>query len=400
MATVKGPDGRGEMLPRGSGRTGLDDEGSRRLQRMGAVTVGVSLPKAWIARHGLTVGDPVRLRPLPDDSLVLRADRPASAPTRAEVDVDPGAPPEHVFRNLIGAYLAGAGEFEVAEAGGLRPETRQIARTFARRTLQIEIVSEEAERMVLRDVSRGADLALAPLLRRMLQVVVDLQQQAGAAGDSGETSGAGSLGGRDDEVDRYAWLVERVLAMRLAPGAIGEHPPTPDESPLDHLVLARYLERVADHAVRIAEVRGRLAGSRIPNRFEAALSEHHRQILNALKAAVDVTERPDARRANEVIDTTEALHQTHDALREDLLARGRPADLTPSVAAGLSLLLESLDRTTAYAQDIAQVGLDRAARASLAPPPRAALPGVRRDRVAGRPPRNAPRPRRAPGPAA
>ncbi len=351
------------------GRTEIEEEPFRRLQRMGAVTIGVSLPKPWVARHRLGVGSPIKLRALADDSILLRAEPPHPGGLGAVVAVDRTASPEHLFRDLVGSYISGAHEFEILEPGGLRPETRQIVRTFARRTLQIEIVSEDAERLVLRDVSRGGDLALGPVLHRMFQVVLDLQRQAGAAWGESEPTEAVSLGLRDDEVDRYAWLVERVLALRLAPETLGEYPQTAEGHPLHALLLTRYLERIADHAVKIADVHARLGGARLPPRLTSALRDLHGQILRALEAAVEVAEHPDSARANEVIDTTEALHQTQETLREGLLARARPADLTPAAAAGLGLVLESLDRTVAYAQDIAEIGLDRAARAALAPVP-------------------------------
>ncbi len=366
MGTMETPDGdEGRSAPRR--RTEIEEEPFRRLQRMGAVTIGVSLPKRWVARHRLGVGSPITMRALADDSILLRAEVPQLDGWGAIVPVNRSSSPEHLFRDLVGAYISGAHGFEILEDGGLRPETRQIVRTFARRTFQIEIVSEDPDRLVLRDVSRGGDLDLGAVLNRMFQVVLDLQRQAAAAWKRAEPTEEVPLGVRDDEVDRYGWLVERVLTLRLAPETLGEYPKSVGDHPLYYLLLSRYLERVADHAVKIADVHERLAGVRLPARFTSALADLHGQILRALEAAVDVAEHPDSARANEVIDTTEALHQTQETLREGLLARARPADLTPAAAAGLGFVLESLDRTVAYAQDIAEIGLDRAARGGLVP---------------------------------
>src|SRR5208282_4045026 len=54
----------------------------------------------------------------------------------ANVSVGRGEPPEHVFRRLLGAYLAGAREFSVRERPGLSAGTRDVVRSFCRRTRQ------------------------------------------------------------------------------------------------------------------------------------------------------------------------------------------------------------------------------------------------------------------------
>jgi phosphate uptake regulator len=231
--------------------SGTRTDGSRRLQRMGAVTMGVSLPREWVGRHGLGVGSPVFLEPLADGSILVRDRTREEAPRTAEIRVRTDRPREHLFRRLVAAYLDGAQEFQVVEPGGLSSASLSVARTFVRRTIQPEIVSEDGERLHLRDVSRGSELDVAPLLKRMHQIVQRLHEEAAASFGGGLRGPADNWPARDDEVDRHAWLIERILALRAgAPGgglasAFGAIPQL--------FVIVRSLERVADHAVQIAE---------------------------------------------------------------------------------------------------------------------------------------------------
>ncbi|MCI4351952.1 MAG: hypothetical protein L3K14_00990 [Thermoplasmata archaeon] len=339
----------------------------RRLQRMGTVTIGVSLPREWVGTRNLAVGSTVFLRALADGSLLIQDRDPAFAQASVEVQVQPDRSREHTFRDLVAAYLAGAREFVIREKGGISPETVAIAKTFARRTLQPEIVSEDRDVLILRDVSRGAELGVGPLLRRMFQIVLSLQQDAARTWREPDRWRGVRWEQRDDEVDRHAWLIERILALRLAGTVGGGESDPPVERPLQTLVLVRSLERVGDHAVQIADQGLRWAETSPTDRLVRPLSEFHAQVLEQLRAAFHVaSEARDSLRANDVIDVGEALHATYTTLTESFFARGAGSGLSPLAAVPLGLILQSIDRTVSYAQDIAEVGLDRSTVVSRA----------------------------------
>jgi len=352
----------------------------RKLQRMGAVTVGVSLPREWVGQRGLAVGSTIRLTTRSDGSIVLLDRSPAPEVRRAVLEVRPTTSSEHLFRDLIGAYLTGASEFDLRVPGGITPEVRATVRTFVRRTIQPEIVSEEGDAIVLRDVSLGGFLPVPSLIRRMFQVVRDIQADAGRSWTAADDRRLPVLEARDDEVDRYAWLVERVLAMQGWAGLPDRENDAKAEDPLGDLLVARYLERIGDHGVRIEEHGLKLRDSGVPRRVVDSLSDYHAQVLAHLRDAFEASQRGDIDRANEVIDTGQALHATHDALSENLLHQSSSARVHPAAHTALSLLLESMDRTTAYAQDIGEVGLDRGAARRVfrhrrsAPTPRIVVP--------------------------
>ncbi len=375
-----------------SGRRPAPDRGAdgstntpRRLQRMGSVTVGVVLPKSWVGERGLAPGSPVELKTLQDGALLVRAPLAEADRDTCTIAVPPNTPPEHLFRQLVAAYLGGATDVVLLEPGGITAETRSIARMFGRRAVQPEVVSDEGEVLVLRDITAGPDLAPPLLLRRMFQLVHEMQTTAGGFLDLRQHADLGSLAQRDDEVDRQAWLVERTLVLRLDPHHLGEGEPAPRHDPLSPLLLARALERVGDHAVILGENAARLAECPVPEAVTAALRAYHRQAVEYLASAFEVTEHPEVDRANDLIDTGEALLAAHATLTESFLVRDGAPELSPLASASLGLVLQSIDRTAAYAQDIAQVGLDRAIAARI-------------ERIRGDAPVRAPRPVRATDP--
>ncbi len=339
---------------------------TRRLQRMGTVTIGVSLPREWVGTRNLGVGSTVFLRSLADGSLLIQDRDPTTAHASVEVFAMPDRSREHIFRDLVAGYLAGARDFVVHEAGGITPETAAVVKTFARRTLQPEVVSEERDVLILRDVSRGAELDIAPLLRRMFQIVLALQQEAARTWSEPDRSRGVRWETRDDEVDRHAWLIERILALRLRGAVPGTETEPPVDRPLQTILLVRSLERIGDHAVQIAEQGLRWAETSPADRLVRPLSEFHAQVLDHLRAAFRVaSEERDAVHANDVIDVGEALHATYAALTESLFTRRGANGLSALAAVPLGLILQSVDRTVSYAQDIAEVGLDCSTVASF-----------------------------------
>lgn len=379
-------DGSGSARTRGAGSwepaTGVDEEDrtnlSRRLQRMGTVTIGVSLPREWVGTRNLSVGSTVFLRALVDGSLLIQDRDPSADRTSVDVFVEPDRSREHLFRNLVAAYLAGAHEFVIHEKGGISPPTVGVAKSFARRTIQPEIVSEEREVLLLRDVSRGGELDIAPLLRRMFQVVFTLQTEAARTWTEPDRWRAVQWDQRDDEVDRHAWLVERVLALRLSGAAPGPISGPPVDRPLQTLLLVRSLERVGDHAVQMAEHGLRWAETSPPDRVLRQVTEFHQQALAQLAATFRVaSDERNIARANDVVDVGAALHATYATLTESLFARPGVTGMSALAAVPLGLVLQSIDRTVSYAQDIAEVGLDRSTVVSLLDETGARQPGRR-----------------------
>jgi phosphate uptake regulator len=342
-------------------------EGSRVVQRMGTVTVGVSLPRSWVATNGVGVGSRLRAESLRDGSLLLRLDTGRAPELRRSIEAIRGEYPEHLFRRLIAAYVGGASEIEIWEAGGIREETRGVLQTYLRRTGGSEILSEERERLTIRDIAAGAPLPLPKLLHRMHQVVAELLELAGSSWKPGRSPPIQNWSARDDEADRHAWLVQRLLTRRGASGGSVGSLEEDGLSPLDWLTLARSLERIADHAVLIGETGTRLAELPTPAMHLRSIEAFHHQAEELLRNAFLAVERSDAEAANELLDTGEALHATCLTLNDRLFPPTGSESLSPAVAVLLGRLLQSIDRVISYTQDLSEVALARGLSARTRP---------------------------------
>ena len=87
-----------------------------------------------------------------------------------------------------------------------------------------------------------------------------------------------------------------------------------------------------------------------------SLRQFHRQAMEHLEGVLEARE---GAAANDLLDLGDALQTSGRALSDRLLPAVGVGTMPPATAAAVTRILESIGRTVAYAQDIAQVTLDR-----------------------------------------
>jgi hypothetical protein len=279
-------------------------------------------------------------------------------PPIATITARRGELPEHLFRRLLGAYLGGAREFVVVDHPRVTPATREVVQSFCRRTRQPEIVWDDNGQIRLKDLAYESPVPLAQRLARMGRIVVEFHRAAVASWSQLPLEGDDYWERRDDEIDREAWYVQRLAAHRLGLDGTGV-------SLLGPWTLARSLERIADHAISLGEYGRRLGELPRGSGPLNSLQQFHSQAMTHLEGVLRAT---DDATANDLLDLGEALIASGHSLADRLLPAVGGGAMPPATAAAVARILESIGRTIAYAQDIAQVALDRAIPVSFDAP--------------------------------
>jgi len=337
----------------------------RRIQKTGGSTFIVSLPKNWVVGRGLRPGDVLMFAPRSDGSLTVYPEEGQRAvDTKQVVPVSNDMAPEHLFRLLVAEYIAGAPLLEIRTTGRMNARTRDVVRGFAQRMIGPEILEETAEGVVLQDVVGANPLPIPSVIRRMHQMVRAMQSDGMAALRAQDASIAKDVVERDWEVDRLHWFVQKQLttALRDARTLTSLGLTLPECA--TYLLASRVLERIADHAVRIAETVNLLEKERPPEAVLKNLESLADSAANALEQAIDSLESKDIAQANEVVDNAKRVTREREKiLRELATKRGR-------LAVGLAYVLESLERSAFYASDLAEIAINHAiaTRGDAAPP--------------------------------
>jgi len=335
----------------------------RRIQKTGGSTYIVSLPKTWVTHRGLKAGDVLMFSPRSDGSLAVYAEE-ASQPdaTRRRIDITNSMEGNHLFRLLVAEYIAGAPLLEIHTPDRMNAKTRDIVRGFAQRMIGPEILEETADAVVLQDVVGANPLPIPSVIRRMHQMVRAMHADAMAALRDRDASIARDVIERDWEVDRLHWFIQKQVTTALRDvrtlASIGLTLP----ECTTYLQASKVLERIADHAVRIAQTVDMLGKERSPAPLLKELEEMSTAGARALSEALDALDSRDLGKANAVIDAAEKVGRQREAvLRELATKRGR-------LAVGLAYVLESLERSAFYASDLAEIAINHAIEAGVESP--------------------------------
>ena len=327
----------------------------RKLQLTGGSTYVVSLPKRWVVGAGLKAGDTVFLETAPDGSVNVRPQPAEKAAARRKIFEEKGGEVrEHLLRKLIGAYISGFGLIEIRFRPESGPFVRRVARDFCRLVIGPEIIEETRTMVLVQDLSDPSELSSEKCLRRMHLSVRAMLEDAIQALKTRDAALARDVSQRDQDVDRLYWMVAKQYHLaHTAPQGTGERP---SETGIHtHRLVAKLLERVGDHAERIASTYDVLVGERdldpkLIKEFETANASATAILDKAFSALMS----GDVDLANEAIDARVQHQKLIDALSHHVSSKKGEELLA------LGAIVDSLSRTASYATDIAEQAINLA----------------------------------------
>ena len=249
----------------------------RKLQRTPDGTFLVTIPKAWAKRVGLSQGAVVSYEERPDGRLLLSPKSDEEKPPQ-EVVLD--ATPL-LRREIIESYLLGYDIIRVQSKNDLSPELREEARRTTKRLVGLEVLEEDSRKMVLQCLLEPSLLVPERILRRLEMLSMPMELDATDAFVNSNIERAKGIIERDEEVDRWYFLLVRLVRAAISDTYLLEKMKVSSVDCLDFRLLGSYIETYADYSVTIAE--NTEAKTTIPN-------DQH-VLLNKIGAAVNTMYR-------------------------------------------------------------------------------------------------------------
>jgi len=330
----------------------------RKLQETGRASFIVSVPKRWVQDLSLRKGSLIRVSTQQDGSLLLMAGESAAKQraSEASIQVESDQDPQSLARKLIALYMIGLNSVVLkSKDTGMSPQIRDAVRELVRRKLVgTEIVSESSSEMVLQVLLSYPELSADSTLRRMVTIADQMHKDSIAALCEGKHDLAAQVLKSDDEVDRFSFYIVRLLKQAV------EHPQLMKEiglnSPRDCLgyrLIAKSVERVADHASLIAEHVTTLQEPLTP-KLAGRLKELSEFSSLLFQEASQALFRGDYSMADRVL----ARQDQAEKLEAEIERQIYKQSLSPEDISALRLILESLRRIGEYATDIAEIVLN------------------------------------------
>jgi len=322
---------------------------SRKLQKTGGSTLIVSLPKKWTKKNKLGSGSEVRLLQQPNGTMTIDPGQSNLNKKFSTVKCN-DEKSQHLFRDLIGTYLAGSTEIKVVGKPRLTVKERKTIRKFSASVIGLEIIEEEAAQAILTDMSNPGALPFRRAIKRLYKIVNAMYNDSILVLEGSEDLAADVVD-RDKEADKLQWFIERQFNMMLEDSSLSRQLQASSFEGVVYSNVARYLERIADHACRLAEI-GYVAGQ-IPGRKMLPLAKEAGEIMkDAMKSFIN----NNPRKATVVIDRGKKTVQKAQRYFENRYKKEMERPLEFSIA------MDAIMRTIAYSTDISEAAINYSAK--------------------------------------
>ena len=327
---------------------------TRKVQVTGGSTYTVSIPKAWATENDVSAGTEVEFYP-DGDSLFLTP-RSEEERTRGTLDVT-DLTGQALTRAVTTMYVSG---FDVIELEGaeITTDQRSTIREAVQSLVGLEVLEETRDRVVIQDLLDSSELSIHNAVTRMRLISLSMLSDAITALSEHDHDLARDVIGRDDDLDRLWMVVSRIFRATLRTPKAAEELGLPREACFDYHSSARQLERIGDHATKIAHLTLNIEDP-LPDEVIEAVKELHTDAVEVIDTAMDALFDDDSeeatRLANEARTGVRAIDERVRAIDELL------RDLEPARAQLLGLVVDSVLRSADYGGNVAETALQKAA---------------------------------------
>ena len=336
------------------GSVPIIDMETRKVQLSGGTTFTVSLPKFWAEEHDVTAGSLLYLYPNADGSLLVEAAEKADA-DGSTVTITAGDLSEAELQETVTAlYLIGVDRIQLRDRSGEVSERERSVREIVADLTGFEILEVDELELVVRNLMDADNVSILKSTIRLRLIADAMHEDAISAVVTDDPTLARNVIDRDTEADKLFRLVSRYFQRTLTDlGEVQKLEFTRAEL-FAHYYLARQLERIADHAEKVARVvinQPHAPDDDLGQEIESLGRDARSLIWDATEPILsdtDVSLAYDALAEREEI--TMAIGDLDRALYE--------SDHAPE-AYRWGLLLDSLERTAEYGVNIAELAIQQ-----------------------------------------
>lgn len=320
----------------------------RKVQITGGATFMVTLPKEWAAAKGLQAGDPLEIHAHPSGILVLQPHRSVQ-PSRGILELN-GQTGEALKRAFISMYVAG---YDIIEVRGVRitSEQLQTIREVTRALIGLGILDESSESITVQNLANSTELAAPKILERIFSMAHGMFSDALRALLEHDAELARNVNARDENVDQLFLMLSRQFRIALRDVLAEEQLGLSRVQLFEVYTVARQLERVADHAVKLARFTASLK-EQLPPRVTEALKRAGEPVTVLLKDTFEAFQARDPQQTGRVMEIGQEVE-------EKLLPTSRLLrDLEPQEAQFVGIAFDSIRRVKDYSINIAEAALN------------------------------------------
>jgi phosphate uptake regulator len=288
---------------------------------------------------------------MPNEKLLISSSstsRENSAP-KATIEYSHLESAESNLRILISNYLVGYDTIRLTTKKGFSAYDRKFIKDSVRqKMIGLELVEESRNELVFQCLLNYNDLPLGRVIKNMYGLVHSMLEDSIVALRDHNTEIAEDIIQRDDDVDRFYFLSVRQLNAAIEDielyEVIGIR--NPQES-LEYRLITKIIERIGDHAVRIAVNVLKMSSVVNPDDPIFKMAELSRKVF---ENSMNLMTEEDLQTINKAV--VEAKNISQFGVSLESRESGDPDNIE------LSMVLESLRRAAEYSGDIAEIAIN------------------------------------------
>ncbi len=225
----------------------------RKIQKIGGSSYSITLPKEWVEEKGLKEGSTVFMEITKNrDILILSENKKEDKMGEYNIQLKDFGSKENILRKIISVYLSGVERIVISSDQPLNDDVRQAAEMAKKLLIGIEIMEETSSRLVMQDLSKVDELPMDRMLSRLFYMSGEMLKDTKKIVMNMDKKMAKEVMERDLQIDRIFLLISKQFYQFLkSPEKFSKLNITLLEA--FHIrTVAKYLERICDHAEKIA----------------------------------------------------------------------------------------------------------------------------------------------------
>ncbi|MBS7383542.1 MAG: phosphate uptake regulator PhoU [Methanomassiliicoccales archaeon] len=326
----------------------------RKVQITGGSSMMITLPKEWAETVGLKKNDPVSLDVQNDGSLIIfpngMEERNLSS-TKC-IDVNDISDNDFLYRQLVGAYIAGHNMIELRSNDKLASEHIDVVSSFVQTSIGLEIIEENDNSIIIQDLMNQSQIRPLKSLERMEVLVRNMLNDVIDSIEKKDVTLFESMVERDKEVDRIHWLILRQVSINQRDPTVARKQGMSIASVTRCSSISRIIERIGDHAVLMSKNMRYLLGECPPNMMESSMVAAGRDAIKLFSDSIKTWKTKDMVSANACIERGKIL------ANKVFENSNRVNEFTGKAAISTGLIIESVKRIIEYSMDISEIAIN------------------------------------------
>lgn len=321
----------------------------RKVQITGGSSFIISLPKEWAKANKVKKNDPLAISVQPDGNLLISSRISGEQVQRVkDLDLAKVHDATYLFRLLIAAYIDGFTLIRIRGERRLPPFVRAAVRDFTQMTIGQEVAEETEQSITIKDLLNPLEMPFDRTLNRMTVIVRSMHEDAIGALEAGNPALAQDVVSRDNDVDRLHWLIARQFNLVLIDPNLSRNMNITLPMAASYYIMSRLIERIGDHAVRIAENVPALLAVKMEKGLVQDLKEATTLALEILRKSTDAFFADDIDAAHTHLQAVASLEERCSRITH------RASPFKGETAVALGYIIESIRRIGEYAADICE----------------------------------------------